>query len=161
MSEPYMDAEKIEACPRSDYIENRQASGRPAHSRPTARRVLANPSPLGLLSFATAYTDASGNIQSTFYDALGMYGWAWFILSVIYTLGASRSSWILLFTLFFLDIELLLLATGYMLNNDHVLVAGNSVGFVVAFCSYWAGTAAFLSEVTPLAIPTFPMHEDH
>ena len=53
MSEPYMDADKIEACPSSDYIENHQASGRPALSRPTARRVLANPSPLGLLSFAT------------------------------------------------------------------------------------------------------------
>lgn len=113
-----------------------------------------------------------------------MYCWAWFILSVIYTIAAVRSSWILIFTLVFLDIELLLLATGYMLNKDQVLVAGNSVGFIVAFCSCesrnlftspstvtylaklltthlsadWAGSAALWCDVTPLKIPTLPIH---
>lgn len=46
-----------------------------------------------------------------------------------------RSSWILFATLFFLDLELLLLAVGYMLNNNSILLAANSIGFVVAFCS--------------------------
>jgi hypothetical protein len=64
-----------------------------------------------------------------------MYCWAWFILTVIFTIGAMRSSWVLWFTLFFLDVELILLACGYMLNSSSTLVAANSVGFVVAFCS--------------------------
>jgi hypothetical protein len=46
-----------------------------------------------------------------------------------------RSSWVLFFTLFFLDIELVLLAIGYMLSNSSILIAANSFGFIVAFCS--------------------------
>lgn len=82
-----------------------------------------------------AYTDASGKISQEFNNALSMYCWAWFILTAIFTIAAMRSSWILWFTLFFLDIELILLASGYMLNSSATLLAANSVGFVVAFCS--------------------------
>jgi succinate-acetate transporter protein len=82
-----------------------------------------------------AYTDANGQISPDFNNALGMYCWAWFILTVIFTVAAMRSSWVLWFTLFFLDIELILLACGYMLDSSTTLVAANSVGFVVAFCS--------------------------
>lgn len=82
-----------------------------------------------------AYTDANGQLSADFNNALGMYCWAWFILTVIFTIAAMRSSWVLWFTLFFLDIELILLACGYMLNSSTTLVAANSVGFVVAFCS--------------------------
>lgn len=133
-----------------------------------------------LLTKHPAYTDSSGNVQPTFYDAVGVYCWAWFILTVIYTIAAIRSSWVLFMTLLFLDVELLLLATGYMLGSYKILVAGNSVGFVVAFCSCqfsspdspisylasgltvtslkdWAGCAALWSDVTPLKITTFPM----
>lgn len=62
-----------------------------------------------------------------------MYCWAWFILTVIYTVAAIRSSWVLLLTLFFLDVELLLLAVGYMADSSTVLMTANSVGFVVGF----------------------------
>lgn len=82
-----------------------------------------------------AYTDSNGQLSADFNNALGMYCWAWFILTVIFTVAAMRSSWVLWFTLFFLDIELILLACGYMLNSSATLVAANSVGFVVAFCS--------------------------
>jgi len=82
-----------------------------------------------------AYTDANGQLSADFNNALGMYCWAWFILTVIFTIAAMRSSWVLWFTLFFLDIELILLACGYMLKSSSTLIAANSVGFVVAFCS--------------------------
>lgn len=82
-----------------------------------------------------AYTDANGQLSADFNNALGMYCWAWFILTVIFTIAAMRSSWVLWFTLFFLDVELVLLACGYMLNSSSTLIAANSVGFVVAFCS--------------------------
>ncbi|KAG9514490.1 hypothetical protein KCV07_g8079, partial [Aureobasidium melanogenum] len=105
-----------------------------------------------------SYTDASGKISQEFNDALSMYCWAWFILTVIFTIAAMRSSWILWFTLFFLDIELILLASGYMLNSSATLLAANSVGFVVAFCSYWAGCAGLWSGgLTPIELPTFAM----
>jgi succinate-acetate transporter protein len=81
-----------------------------------------------------AYMDtATGQLRPEFNEALAMYCWAWFILTVIYTIAAMQSSWVLFLTLFFLDIELLLLAAGYMANSSNVLVAANSVGFVVGF----------------------------
>jgi succinate-acetate transporter protein len=83
-----------------------------------------------------SYTDSStGQLNSQFSQALAMYLWAWFILTAIYTIAAMRSSWVLFLDLFFLDIDLLLLACGYMLNNTALLKAGNSIGFVVAFLS--------------------------
>lgn len=83
-----------------------------------------------------AYTDpATGELNAQFPDALAMYLWAWFILTVIYTIAAVRSSWVLFLDLFVLDIVLLLLACGYMLNNSSLETAGSALGFVVAFLS--------------------------
>lgn len=80
-----------------------------------------------------AYTRSDGSISPDFNNALGMYCWAWFILTMIFTVAAMRSSWVLFLVLAFLDVELLLLAVGYMLSNGSILVAANSVGFAVAF----------------------------
>lgn len=83
-----------------------------------------------------AYTDgATGRLTADFNNALGMFFWAWFILTVIFTTAAVRSSWVLLVTFFLLDIELLLLAVGSMMSNDSIMIAANSIGFLVAFCS--------------------------
>jgi hypothetical protein len=83
-----------------------------------------------------AYTDpATGELNGQFPNALAMYLWAWFILTVIFTVAAMRSSWVLFLDLFFLDIVLLLLACGYMLNNSSLEMAGSALGFVVAFLS--------------------------
>lgn len=83
-----------------------------------------------------AYMDAETGLPTEeLNNALGMFCWAWFILTVIFTVAAMRSSWALFLTLFFLDIELLLLAVGYMISSNSILVAANSVGFLVAFCS--------------------------
>jgi succinate-acetate transporter protein len=83
-----------------------------------------------------AYTDqTTGELNDQFANALAMYLWAWFILTVIYTIAAMRSSWVLFLDLFVLDIVLLLLACGYMLNNSSLEIGGSALGFVVAFLS--------------------------
>ena len=94
-----------------------------------------------------AYTDPStGQLTAMFPQALAMYLFAWFILVVIFTIGAVRSSWVLFLDLVFLDLDLLLLACGYMLGNDSLLIAGNSLGFVVAFltCEYSCSSCLIL-----------------
>ncbi|CAK1358954.1 unnamed protein product [Cercospora beticola] len=108
-----------------------------------------------------SYTDqATGQIRAEFYEALAMYAWAWFILTAIYTVAAMRSSWVLFATLALLDIELLLLGVGYMMNDGGILTAANSIGFVVAFLAYWAGCAGlFAGGLTPINLPTFPMYK--
>ncbi|CRG92433.1 hypothetical protein PISL3812_09492 [Talaromyces islandicus] len=108
-----------------------------------------------------AYTDSTtGAISPEFNQALAMYVWAWFILTVIFTIAAMRSSWILFLDLFFLDIMLILLAAGFMVNSQTVLTASYSFGFVVAFLSYWAGCAGLWADgITPIDLPTFAMYK--
>lgn len=99
----------------------------------------------GILS---AYTDtATGVVSPDFNQALAMYLWAWFIVTVVFTIAAMRSSWVLFIDLLFLDICLLLLACGFMVNIAGLLTAGYSVGLAVSFlsCEYhpdWANHAA-------------------
>ncbi|KAF2806426.1 uncharacterized protein BDZ99DRAFT_510732 [Mytilinidion resinicola] len=109
-----------------------------------------------------AYTDATtGAISPEFGQSIALYLWAWFIVTMIYTVAAMRSSWILFLDLFFLDIVLLLLAAGFMVNSTNVLTAGYAVGYVVVFLSYWAGCAGlWAGGVTPINLPTFAMHKE-
>lgn len=127
-----------------------------------------------------AYTDSTtGAISPEFNQALAMYVWAWFILTVIFTIAAMRSSWILFLDLFFLDIMLILLAAGFMVNSQTVLTASYSFGFIVAFLSCkmtpfffglqhklteipidWAGCAGLWADgITPIDLPTFAMYK--
>jgi len=83
-----------------------------------------------------AYTDPeTGALSPDFAQSISLYLWAWFILTVVYTIAAVRSSWVLLLDLAVLDVSLLLLAVGNMVGSQSVLTAGYSVGFVVAFLS--------------------------
>lgn len=82
-----------------------------------------------------SYTLKDGSISPMFNQALGIWLWSWFILTVLFTVAAMRSSWVLFMDLFVLSVELMVLASGYMLDNHALLVAGNSLGFVVAFLS--------------------------
>ncbi|KAE8310004.1 GPR1/FUN34/yaaH family-domain-containing protein [Aspergillus transmontanensis] len=109
-----------------------------------------------------AYTDsATGAISPSFNQALSLYLWAWLIVTVVFTVAAMRSSWVLLIDLFLLDICLLLLACGYMVNVQSLLTAGYAFGLVVSFLSYsadWAGCAGLWGGgVTPIKLPTFEM----
>ncbi|EON63743.1 hypothetical protein W97_02971 [Coniosporium apollinis CBS 100218] len=108
-----------------------------------------------------AYTDSStGALSPDFNQALAMYIWAWFILTVIFTIAAMRSSWILFLDLVFLDVVLILLASGFMVGSTTVLTAGYAFGFIVAFLSYWAGCAGlWAGGITPIDLPTFTMYK--
>lgn len=127
-----------------------------------------------------SYTDSStGQFNEQFPRALAMCVSASFILIVILTIAAMRSSCVLFLDLFFLDIDLLLLACGYMLNNIALLEAGNRFSFVVAFLSCkhpqlsyirvsanpsssdWAGCAGlWAGSITPINLPTFAMYKE-
>ena len=95
-----------------------------------------------------AYTDSkTGMLNEQFPQALAMYVWAWLILTVIFTIAAMRSSWVLFLDLFFLDIDLIFLACGYMLGNTTLLKVGNGFGFVVAFLSCKSMLSAVTTEL--------------
>lgn len=103
------------------------------------------------LSYAMIFLPGTGIIASyvdkqkdqispEFFQALAMYLWAWFILTVIFTVGAMRSSWILFLNLVFLSCDLFFLAMGHMLGIEGLLKAGNGLGFVVAFLACKSST---------------------
>lgn len=130
-----------------------------------------------------AYTDAAtGALEASFNQAIGIYLWAWFIVTVVFTIAAMRSSWVLFIDLFLLDICLLLLACGYMVNTNSLLTAGYAFGLCVSFLSCesknhqicygnqskkektddnypdWAGCAGLWGGgTTPIQLPTFEM----
>ncbi|KAM5350910.1 hypothetical protein ACJ41O_003633 [Fusarium nematophilum] len=107
-----------------------------------------------------AYTDSSGNISPDFQQSIALYLWAWFILTVIYTVAATRTSWVLFLDLVALDVCLILLATGNMVNNAAVLNTGYAFGYLVAILSYWAGCAGLFAGATPFEVPTFPLYKE-
>ncbi len=81
-----------------------------------------------------AYTDPStGKLTPEFDQALGLYYTAWFIVTFVFLLGAVRASVVVVGILSLFDLECLLLASGLMSGNTHVLKAANCVGFVVSF----------------------------
>ncbi|KAF7558252.1 hypothetical protein G7Z17_g174 [Cylindrodendrum hubeiense] len=110
----------------------------------------------------SAYTDPeTGVLSPDFQQSLALYLWAWFILTVIFTIAAMRSSWILFLDLLALDVCLALLAVGNMVGSQTTTTAGYVFGYVVAALSYWAGCAGlFAGGVTPFEVPTFPMYKE-
>jgi uncharacterized protein len=83
-----------------------------------------------------AYIDpTTGHLFPSFGQAVAIFLWAWFILSVAFTVGAIRSSWVLLADFIGVDLLLMLLACGYMTGHDGVRKAGYAVGYVVVFLS--------------------------
>ena len=130
-----------------------------------------------------AYTDAkTGALSPEFQQALALYIWAWFILIVIYTVAAMRSSWVLLLDLVALDVCLLLLAVGFMVGSEATSTAGYAFGYIVAFLSCkrppvsewedddllilwvfldWAGCAGlYAGGTTPFEVPTGPLYKE-
>lgn len=96
-----------------------------------------------------AYTDsATGAVDPSFNQALAIYLWAWFIVTVLFTVAAMRSSWVLFLDLIFLDICLLLLACGFMVNTTDLLTAGYSFGIVVSLLSCELHTAISTVELS-------------
>ena len=84
----------------------------------------------------TAYTDPlTGKLSADFSVAVGIFIWAWFILSIAFTVGAMRSSWVLFIDFLFLDLFLLLLAVGHTLSSIALERAGYGIGYVVVFLS--------------------------
>ncbi|KAL4937851.1 hypothetical protein BDV06DRAFT_232282 [Aspergillus oleicola] len=106
----------------------------------------------------SAYTDPTTGLPGQeFNEAVAIYLWVWFIVTVIYTVAAMRSTWILFLDLFALDICLLLLACGFMTGAQGVMTAGYSFGVVVCALSFWAGTAGLWVGITPIKVPVFEM----
>jgi hypothetical protein len=94
-----------------------------------------------------AYVDPkTGEPAPEFAQSLAMFVWAWFIVSVIFTIAATRSSWVLLILLVFVDITFLFIASSYMADVPQLLTAASATGFVAAFLACKSSLALFWSR---------------
>ncbi|GAM36360.1 hypothetical protein TCE0_018r05391 [Talaromyces pinophilus] len=108
-----------------------------------------------------AYIDPTTNaIMPEFDQAISIFLWVWFIITVIYTIAAMRSTWVLFLDLVFLDICLLLLACGFMVGTNGLLTAGYAFGLIVCFLSFWAACAGLWAGITPITLPAFEMQSN-
>ncbi|KAI1394838.1 GPR1/FUN34/yaaH family-domain-containing protein [Hypoxylon fuscum] len=105
----------------------------------------------GILS---AYSDPeTGAPLPEFQQAIAMFAWTWFIVSIIFTIATARSSWVILLAMIFVDMTLLFLAVGHMLGSEGCLTTSAATGFITAFLVYYAGAAALWEVTTPFNVP--------
>ncbi|KAK9793637.1 putative GPR1/FUN34/yaaH family-domain-containing protein [Seiridium cardinale] len=105
-----------------------------------------------------AYTDSvTGLPTAEFTQAIALFVWAWFIVTVIFTVAAIRSNLVMLLVLVFTDLTLLFLAAEYHTGIAALGTASCAFGFVTAFLAYWAAAAALWSISTPIQVPMFPL----
>ncbi|KAH8809199.1 GPR1/FUN34/yaaH family-domain-containing protein [Xylogone sp. PMI_703] len=85
----------------------------------------------------TAYTDLTTNeLSNEFYQALSLFAWPWFIITVLLTVAVIRSSWALLILFVFPDFLHMFLALDMMLVDNHsVNMALAVLGFTVVLLS--------------------------
>ncbi|KAI1335157.1 GPR1/FUN34/yaaH family-domain-containing protein [Xylariaceae sp. FL0016] len=109
-----------------------------------------------------AYTDpVTGGLKPEFEQAVALFVWQWFIITVIFTIGAIRSNYILLSVLCLADVTLILIATGNMTGNENLLTASSGFGFASAIMAYYAACAyLYVDGTTPFTLPLFPIKKD-
>ena len=102
-----------------------------------------------------AYADPTTHLPTPDFDqAVALFIWPFFILAVIFTVAATRSSWVLLLALACVSLEFLLLASGLMVGNNQVILASRGLGFAAAFLVYWAATAGLWGGgITRFTVP--------
>jgi uncharacterized protein len=76
-----------------------------------------------------------------------MFVWAWFIISVIFTVASIRTNWVLLILLVFVDLTLLLIAAEHMSGMTSLGTAASATGFVTAFLACTFCLPAFWFDI--------------
>lgn len=105
-----------------------------------------------------AYTDATTGLPTAdFLTAISLFIWAWFIVTMIFTVAAVRSNLIMLLVLVFTDLTLMFLAIYYQTSIAACGTAASAFGFVTAFLAYWAGAQALWSVTNGVNLPMVPL----
>ncbi|KAI1500485.1 GPR1/FUN34/yaaH family-domain-containing protein [Biscogniauxia marginata] len=109
-----------------------------------------------------SYADAeTGGLKPEFHQAVALFVWQWFIITVIFTIGAVRANYVLLSVLSLADVTLILIATGNMTGNENLLRASAGFGFASSVLAYYAAAAyLYVDGTTPFTLPLFPIKKD-
>ncbi|KAL8283680.1 hypothetical protein RQP46_005475 [Phenoliferia psychrophenolica] len=98
------------------------------------------------LFLSTAYTLSPWSEVSTSYTDANEFSHAVFIVLVVLTIAAHRSSGGLLCALFFVDMFLMMISIYYYTENAKCLTAAGAFGIIAAFVSWYAALSTLLNE---------------
>ncbi|KAI0164554.1 GPR1/FUN34/yaaH family-domain-containing protein [Hypoxylon sp. FL1284] len=108
-----------------------------------------------------AYKDPeTGALMPEFNQAIAMFAWSWFIVSVVFTVATMRRSLVIVLALVFVDLTLIFLAVGHMVDSEGCLTASAVTGFITAALVFWQGAAELWSYTTPFHIPVGSLKKD-
>ncbi|KAI8628654.1 GPR1/FUN34/yaaH family-domain-containing protein [Xylariaceae sp. FL1651] len=109
-----------------------------------------------------AYASKTGHgLDPSFSQAVALFVWSWFIITVIFTIGACQANYVLFGLLCCADITLILLASGHMTGSEALLKASGVFGLIAAAISFYAAAAyLYVDGVTPFTLPLFPIRKD-
>lgn len=77
--------------------------------------------------------------REDFSQAVALFVWSWFIITVIFTIGACQANYTLFSLLCTADITLILLAAGHMTLDERLLKASGVFGLIAAAISCKSG----------------------
>ncbi|KAL8280250.1 hypothetical protein RQP46_007364 [Phenoliferia psychrophenolica] len=103
---------------------------------------------------AAAYTLPDGSLSPQFEQAIGLYLISWFIVTMLFVIGALRSSGAVLSTLIFTALAFLLLAVNAFNPSDAARIAGGSFGMLASACAFWGAMCGFWVKDTTYALFT-------
>lgn len=126
-----------------------------------------------------AYSTPQGIPKAEFSQAVALFVWSWFIITVIFTIGACQANYVLFSLLCTADVTLILLAAGHMVDHPGLLKASGVFGLIAAAISckcqaarrqivhlanlalvYAAAAYLYVDGVTPFTLPLFPIRKD-
>ncbi|KAJ7241449.1 Gpr1 family protein [Mycena rebaudengoi] len=100
---------------------------------------------------AAAYTDLT-----EFHNALGIFLFAWFIVTFLFLLASLRKSVAFIALFGFLSTTFLLLGIGEFIAKPAIVTAGGAFGIITAFIAYYIGLSDLLAaeRAAVMGLPT-------
>ncbi|KAJ7474859.1 GPR1/FUN34/yaaH family-domain-containing protein, partial [Mycena latifolia] len=113
------------------------------------------------LSYATILIPGSGIVASyktedELHSALGIFLFAWFIVTMLLLIASLRKSIAFIALFGFLSITFLLLGAGEFSGKPKVTTAGGAMGIITAFVAYYIGLSDLLAaeRAAVVGLPT-------
>ncbi|KAF7979174.1 hypothetical protein HWV62_43445 [Athelia sp. TMB] len=100
---------------------------------------------LPALGVTAAYT-VDGVLSPQYSQAVGLFLWCWFVVTMLFVIGALRSSVAILSTLVFVALAFATLGTAEFTGSDAARIAGGAFSICAAICAYWGAVSGFYGK---------------
>lgn len=99
---------------------------------------------------------AYGTDSAQFGQAVGIYLWVWFCITVLFIIGALRSSGAVLSVLVFTGLSFGCLAGGQTTGSVHATTAGGAFGICASFAAWYTACCGFYVKDSTYAFIRLP-----